>query len=295
MCPEQGIAMIGITGANGQLGRQVIAFLKARVPAGEIVALARDPAKVENLGLGVEARPFDYNDPDLILAGIEDLDTLLLISGSEVGVREVQHRNVIMGAMGQDLKRIVYTSLLHAGTSPLSLAQEHVATEMMLKESGIPCTILRNGWYAENYIDTAKSALEAGALYGAAGEGRISAASRADYAEAAAVVLTGEGHENRVYELSGDTSFTLADLAVTISDLTGTAIPYRNMAPADYAQALADSGAEPPWPEFLARMDTQIAEDALFDDGHALSDLIGHPTTPIRDILEDALQLVPQA
>ncbi|WP_172332049.1 SDR family oxidoreductase [Mangrovicoccus sp. HB161399] len=281
--------MIGVTCASGRLGQLVIGLLREKVPAGEIAALMRSPEKAEELGLEVEVRPFDYNEPDQIEAGLEGIGTLLLISGSEVGLREIQHRNVILAAMAQGVGRIVYTSLLHAGTSPLKLATEHVATELMLAESGIPFTILRNGWYAENYIDTARSALEAGALYGAAGEGRISAASRRDYAEAAVAVLTSEGHNGRTYELSGDRAFSLGDLAGTISEISGTEIPYRDMPESDYAKALAEAGLQAPWPDFLARIDRQISEGALYGDGQALADLIGHPPASIRDILAGEL------
>ncbi|WP_138473261.1 SDR family oxidoreductase [Poseidonocella sp. HB161398] len=282
--------MIGVTCASGQLGQLVIGLLKETLPASGIVALMRSPEKAEELDLGVEVRPFDYNEPDQIEAGLEGLDALLLISGSEVGLREIQHRNVILAAMGHKLGRIVYTSLLHADTSPLKLAQEHLATELMLAESGIPCTILRNGWYAENYIDTARSALEAGALYGAAGEGRISAASRRDYAEAAAAVLTGTGHEGKTYELSGGPAFSLGDLAGAISEISGTAIPYRDMEEAAYAQALAEAGLKAPWPDFLARMDRQISEGALYDEGQDLPRLIGRAPATIRDVLAASLR-----
>ncbi|WP_116131140.1 NAD(P)H-binding protein [Tropicimonas sp. IMCC34043] len=281
--------MIGVTGATGQFGQIVIGLLKERMPADQIVALARDPAKAAALDLGVEVRPFDYNDPDQILAGLEGIDSLLLISGSDIGLREVQHRNVIFGAMEQNLGRIVYTSLLRANTSPLGLAQEHLATELILGESGIACTILRNGWYIENYVDTAISALAAGILAGAAGDGRISAAARADYAAAAVAVLTGEGHEGATYELSGDTAFTLADLAAELSKISGQQIGYRDMTEADYAEALADSGLAAPWPKVLARIDAQIAEGALYDEGTTLSTLIGRPTTPLGDVLAERL------
>ena len=282
--------MIGVTGASGQLGQIVIGLLRERLPSGKIVALVRNPEAAKALDLGAELRPFDYNDPDQIQAGLDGLETLLLISGSDVGLREVQHRNVILAAMTERLGRIVYTSLLHATRSPLKLAQDHVATEMMLAESGIPVTILRNGWYAENYIATAQSALEAGALYGAAGAGRISAASRRDYAEAAVAVLTGAGHEGKTYELAGDGAFTLADLAATVSELAGTPVPYRDMSEAAYAQALRDSGLAAPWPEFLAQIDAQIAQGALFDDSGTLSSLIGHPTATMAEVLAASIR-----
>lgn len=280
--------MIAITGATGQLGRLVIEKLKARHPSSDIVALVRDPAKAEEIGLGVEARAFDYNDPDVILAGLEGIDTLLLISGSDVGVREIQHRNVIFGAMEQAVSRIVYTSLLHAPTSPLALATEHVATEMILRDSNIPFSILRNGWYTENYAASALQALEAGALYGAAGDGKISAAARVDYAEAAVAVLVADDPQE-IYELSGDMAFTLSDLAVEISRQSGKDIPYVNMEEDAYAAALAEAGLPAPWPAALARIDVQVTDGALYDEGTTLSELIGRPTTPLSDVVAAAL------
>lgn len=283
--------MIGVTGASGQLGQIVIQLLKDKIPADQIVALVRSPEKAEELDLGVDIRPFDYNNPDQLEAGLEGIESLLLISGSEVGLRELQHRNVILCAMAHGVKRIVYTSLLHASTSPLKLAQDHIATEMMLTESTIPYTILRNGWYAENYVGTAQSALDAGALYGAAGDGKVSAASRRDYAEAAVAVLTSPGHEGQIYELAGDQAFSFAELASTISDLSGAEIPYNNMAEKDYAQALSESGLSEPWPDFLAQIDAQISTGALYDASQTLSGLIGHPPTSLKEVL--AASMVP--
>ena len=185
--------MIGVTGATGQLGRLVVNGLKARVPASDIVALARTPAKAENLGVAV--READYGTPETLDRAFAGIDTLLLISSNEVGRRTTQHRNVIEAAKKAGVKWIVYTSLLHADRSPLSLADEHLATEDALKASGIPATILRNGWYTENYTASVPGAAAGGAFIGSAGSGRISSAARADYADAAVAVLTGHGHE----------------------------------------------------------------------------------------------------
>jgi NAD(P)H dehydrogenase (quinone) len=272
---------IAITGATGQLGRLVIDKLKAKLAAEQIVALVRRPEKAADLG--VPARAFDYDQPQTLAAALAGIDTLLLISSSEVGKREAQHSAVIAAAKQAGIGHIVYTSLLRADTSTLSLASEHLFTEKAIAASGIPFTFLRNGWYLENYAAGVQGAVAHGALIGAAGTGRIAAAARADYADAAVAALTSEGHDGKVYELAGDTAFTLADLAAEISRQTGRDIPYNNLAPADYAPALTGAGVPAPFAEMLAGWETPIAQGALFDDGHALSKLTGRPTTSLAD------------
>ncbi|WP_353739215.1 SDR family oxidoreductase [Sphingomonas sp. NIBR02145] len=276
--------IIAITGATGQLGRLTVEKLKAKLPADQIVALVRSPEKAADLG--VPARAFDYNQPETLAAALAGIDTLLLISSSEVGKREAQHAAVIEAAKQAGVGRIVYTSLLRADTSRLSLAGEHLFTEKAIAASGIPYTFLRNGWYTENYAAGVQGAVAHGALIGAAGQGRIAAAARADYADAAVAVLTGTGHENTIYELAGDTAFTLADLAAEISRQTGRDIPFHNLAPAEYAAALTGAGVPAPFAEMLAGWDVEIAQGALFDDGRVLSKLTGHPTTSLADAVK---------
>lgn len=279
---------IGITGATGQLGRLIVAALKAKHPPADIVALVRSPEKAADLG--VEVRKAHYDDPATLDAALAGVNTLLLISASEVGRRVPQHRNVIQAAKKAGVQRIVYTSLLHAETSPLSLATEHRETEAMLAASGIPHTILRNGWYTENYTGTISGALAGGALIGAAGDGRISSAARADYADAAVAVLTSDGHAGRLYELAGDDAYTLTDLAAEISKQTGRTIPYRNLSESDYASTLTGFGLAPELAGAVAGWDAAAAEDALFDDSRQLSALIGRPTTPLSAAVEAALE-----
>ncbi len=279
---------IAITGATGQLGRLVIAKLKAKVSTSEIIALARNPEKAADLGVIV--READYAKPQTLAPALAGVDTLLLISSSEVGQRAAQHHNVIEAAKSAGVKRIVYTSLLHADTSPLSLADEHRATEAELKASGVPFTILRNGWYTENYTASVGGAVAGGAFIGSAGEGKISSATRADYAEAAVAVLTGEGHDGKTYELAGDEAYTLSDLAAETSRQAGKDIPYNNLSEADYAKALAGFGL----PEWLTKaipsFDVSASKGALFEDGQQLSRLIGRPTMPLSTAVAEALR-----
>ena len=203
---------IAITGATGHLGRLVINRLKAKVPSTDIVALVRTPAKAADLG--VQVCEADYSKPDTLERALTGIDTLLLISSPEVGQRATQHRNVIGAGKKARVKRIVYTSLLHADTSAITiLAEEHLATEAELNASGIPFTILRNGWYTENYTASVTAAVAGGAFLGSAGDGKILSATRADYAEAAVTVLTTEGHQVMTYELAGDQAYPLSDLA----------------------------------------------------------------------------------
>ncbi|OZI21091.1 NAD(P)-dependent oxidoreductase [Bordetella genomosp. 9] len=278
---------IAITGATGQLGRLVVQELLRTVPAGELVALVRTPAKAADLGIA--ARPADYTRPETLPAALAGVDTLLLISGNEVGQRIAQHRNVVDAAQRAGVRRIVYTSLLHADTSPLSLAPEHLETENAIKASGLAYTLLRNGWYIENHTGAIAPALATGVLAGASGEGKFSAAARGDYALAAATVLTGSGHEGKTYELAGDDPYTRAQFAAEVARQAGKPVVYRNMTEAEYAQALAGVGLPAPIAQAVASWDALAADGALYDDSGVLAKLIGRPTTPLSKVIAQAL------
>ncbi len=278
---------IAVTGATGQLGRLVIDGLKEQIAPEQIVALARNPEKAADLGVG--SRGFDYGQPDQLVAALDGVTRLLLISSSEIGQRAVQHRNVIDAAKQAGVGHIVYTSLLHADRSPISLGQEHRATEADLLASGLAVTILRNGWYFENYTASIPAALANGAFVGCAGEGQLSLATRADYAAAAVAVLTGEGHAGKTYELAGDVAITLADLAAELSRQTGNTLPYVNLPEAEFAATLKGAGLPDVFAEGLARWDVDASNGALFDDGRALSALIGRRTTSLEEAIYHAL------
>ncbi|PZX11750.1 NAD(P)H dehydrogenase (quinone) [Breznakibacter xylanolyticus] len=278
---------IGVTGATGQLGRLVVQSLKDKVAADNIVALVRTPEKATELGVDVCA--FDYSQTENLVASLQGIDKLLLISGNEIGQRLPQHKAVIAAAKQAGVQHIVYTSILHADNSPLSLAIEHLGTEAVLKESGMTYTILRNGWYTENYTGSAKGAIGAGAFIGNAGDGKISSAARADYAEAAAVVLASTGHEGKTYELAGDEVYTLAELAAEISSQSGKNIPYNNLTETQYADILKSFGLPDGLAQMLADSDTGASKGGLFDNSRTLSTLIGRPTTPLAKVVADAL------
>ncbi|EQB4817744.1 TPA: SDR family oxidoreductase [Citrobacter amalonaticus] len=282
--------MIAITGATGQLGQHVIENLLKTVPASQIVAIVRNPAKATALSQqGITVRQADYSDEAAFTQALQGVDKLLLISSSEVGQRAVQHRNVINAAKAAKVKFIAYTSLLHADRSPLALHVEHVDTEKMLADSGIAYALLRNGWYTENYLASAPAALEHGVFIGAAGEGKISSATRADYAAAAARVISTDGHAGKVYELAGDESWTLSQLAAELSKQSGKNVVYQNLSEADFAAALKSVGLPDGLAEMLADSDTGASKGGLFDDSHTLSKLIGRPTTSLADSINAIL------
>ncbi|GAL56882.1 NAD(P)H--quinone oxidoreductase QorB [Pseudescherichia vulneris NBRC 102420] len=280
--------MIAMTGATGHLGQLTLTELLKTVPANQLVAIVRNPAKAEALAQqGVIVRQAEYGDQAALTAALEGVDKLLLISSSEVGQRAVQHRNVIDAAKAAGVKFIAYTSLLHADRSPLGLHVEHVETEQYLAASGIPYALLRNGWYSENYLASAPAALEHGVFIGSAGEGKIASATRGDYAAAAAKVMSSEGHAGKVYELAGDEAWSLSELAAALSKQSGKPVVYQNLSEADFAAALKDAGLPEAFANLLADSDAGAAKGGLFDDSRTLSTLIGRPTTPIHDSIRD--------
>jgi len=281
-----------VTGASGQLGRLVIDGLLKTVPASQIGVLVRsEKAAAEFAARGLHVHNGDYSRPDSLKAAFAGVDRALLISSSEIGQRTAQHRNAIEAARQAGVKLLAYTSLLHADTSPLGLAEEHRQTEAALKASGVPHALLRNGWYSENYAASIPAALAHGALLGSADGGRIASAARADYAAAAVRVLTAaEPQAGRIYELAGDASYTLAEFAAELSKQSGKAVAYRDLPQADYEAALVGAGLPGPFAALLADSDAGAAKGALFDDSHTLSQLIGRPTTPIAATISAALK-----
>jgi NAD(P)H dehydrogenase (quinone) len=280
---------IVVTGATGSFGRLAIeALLRRGIPAGELVAVGRNAGKLADLQeRGVIVVRADYDDAASLRKAFDGADRLLFVSGSEVGQRILQHQAVVDAAAEAGISLVAYTSAPKADTSDMILAREHRATEEALIRSGIPYVFLRNSWYIENYTANLPVILEHG-LIGAAGDGLISAAARADYAEAAAAAVAGEGHGNRVYELGG-TPFTLTQLAAEISRLSGRDVRYTNLPEEAYARALLDAGVPEPAPAVLADSDRAAAQGALHVAGDDLPGLLGRPITPLADVLQAAL------
>lgn len=288
---------IVVTAATGQLGRLVVQSLLARgVPAPEIVAAARRPDALEPLErLGVRTARLDYDDAATAETALAGARRVLLVSGTEFGRRVAQHTTVIEAARRAGVEQLVYTSAPHASTGSLVVLPEHRATEEAIAASGVPATLLRNNWYTENYLGAVTTARATGELLSSAGDGRVASASRADYAEAAAAVLTGpltpgEGHLGRVYELAGDTAWTFADLAATIADLIGAPVTLRRLGPDAHRRALLAAGLDEATTDFVVTMDRNIRDGELATATGELSTLIGRPTTPLADGLALALK-----
>lgn len=281
--------MIVITGATGNLGQHVIASLLASVPAANIIAAVRNPAKAADLAAkGVQVRQADYNDGASLDAAFKGATKILLISSSEVGQRAQQHQNVIDAAKRAGVSLLAYTSVLRADTTPLGLAAEHVVTEAAICASGLPYTFLRNGWYLENHTEHLAPVLEHGVVLGAAQNGRFSSAARADYAAAAAAVLVAD-QPQAIYELAGDHGFTLAEYAAEVARQSGKAIVYKDLPQADFKAALVSVGVPEGFADLLADSDVGAAKGGLEDNGKQLSALIGRPTTRLLDAVKVAL------
>ncbi len=280
-----------VTGASGHLGRLTVQSLLDRgVPAERIVATARTPETLDDLAdRGVAVRQADYTDPQSLKEAFTGAERVLLVSSSAIGQRIDQHRNVIDAAREAGVDLIVYTSAPRADTTEMLLAAEHAATEQMVRDSGLDYVILRNSWYFENYTGQLATALEHKAILGSAGTGRVSAASRADYAEAAAVVLAGDGPRNHIYELGGDTAFTLSEYAETLSALVGETVAYVDQPAADYQAFLESVGLPEPVAHIMADADLALARGDLQVDSGDLSRLLGRPTTSLSDAIREAL------
>jgi len=282
---------IAVTGATGQLGRMVIDDLLKVAPDAKVIGLVRNPAAAKGLAdRGVEFRTANYDDPASVAAALAGVDKVLLISSNEIGRRVEQHRNVIEAAKNAGVKLIAYTSILHADRSPMALAIEHRETEKLILASGVPFVLLRNGWYTENYTGNVAAAIQHGAVVGAARGGRISSAARADFAAAAAAVLASrENQAGKIYELAGDSAFTLSDYAAEIAKQSGKPIVYKDLPEADYKAVLQSVGLPEAFAGLLAESDTKAANDSLYDESRQLSRLIGRPTTTLAQSVSAAL------
>jgi len=280
-----------VTGASGQLGRLTVhALLERGITPSDVVATARDTDAVADLAaLGVVVRRADYTDPASLKEAFVGVDRVLLVSSSAVGERGVQHAHVIEAAKEAGVELLGYTSITHADTAEMVLAGEHRQTEDLLAASGLPVVLLRNSWYLENYTGQVATALEHGVVLGAAGEGRVSAATRADFAAAAAAALVAEDQAGRVYELGGDTAFTLAEYAAALSAGSGTEVAYRDLSAAELTTALVGAGLPEPYAAILADSDLGLARGELLADTGDLAGLIGRPTTTLDEAIRAAL------
>lgn len=274
-----------VTGATGQLGRLVVeALLEKAVPADQIVAGGRNPAKLAELeALGVQTRSIDYSDPASLREAFDGVHKVLLVSGNIPGSRVSLHLNVIEAAKDAGVELIAYTSIPNAGTSTMALAVDHQDTERALNNSGLPVALLRNGWYLENYTDQVAGYLQHGSVFGSAAEGALNGATRADLAQAAAAVLLADDQGGTVHELGGSDSFTLADLAQEVTAATGQSVTYQDLPEEDFSHVLIGAGVPEAFARILADSDRGIARGDLLVQGNALETLLGRPATTLRE------------
>jgi NAD(P)H dehydrogenase (quinone) len=282
--------MIVVTGATGQLGRLVIEGLRSKVPADQIVAAVRTPEKAGDLGVPV--RRADYSEPETLAAAFTGADRVLLISSNAVGNRIDQHTAAVEAARKAGVQHLVYTSAPKADTTALVLAPDHKATEQVIRASGLPLTFLRNGWYTENYQQKIEQGVRTGSFAGSAGDGPIAGAARADYAAAAVAVLTTDSHESKVYELSGDTTFTYADLAAATAAAAGKPVTYQDLTADGHRAALTADGLPAPVVDLVVAIDANTADRLLADTSGELRTLIGRPTTPYQDTVAEIVKSI---
>ncbi|WP_026910862.1 SDR family oxidoreductase [Patulibacter minatonensis] len=284
---------IAVTAATGQLGRLVVAALLDRgVEPGSIVAAVRTPEKAADLAaLGVDVREADYTRPDTLVAALQGVDRVLVISSDQIGDRAASQANVVAAAEQAGVALLAYTSILNADSTAMLLAADHRATEARLRESDLPVVLLRNGWYTENYTGQLATTLEHG-LVGASGDGRVQVAPRKDFAEAAAIVLTGDGHEGRTYELAGDDELSMPELATLFADATGREVAYQDVPVPVLAEILAGAGLPAPLNEILADSSAGVGRGELQNGSGDLARLLGRPTTPAVDTVREAAAAV---
>lgn len=276
-----------VTGATGQLGSLIVQHLRRRAPDVQVIAGGRRTATIE----GAEYRHVDYDRPDTLDAAMEGVTRVVLVSGSEAGKRIPQHRAVIDAAARAGVKLLAYTSILNADRNPMQLAQEHRGTEQALAEGRVPYVLCRNGWYSENYLGSAPVAIQYGVLMSASGKGRLSTATRNDYAEGAAALILRDDHQpGQAYELAGSTSFDKHEFAQMLTRLSGKPVAVEDLSEADYAASLLQAGLPEPFARILADSDAKSGEGWLFDDSRTLEKIIGRPTTPIEVTLQEALR-----
>lgn len=282
--------MILVTGSTGQLGRLVIEQLLARVAPDRVVAGARNPAKAADLAeKGVSVRALDYHVPETVAAAMKGIERVLLISSSDFNDRPGQHRRVIEAAKSEGVELVAYTSILRAPDSPMILAQDHRVTEEALREVDVPHAVLRNGWYSENYLMDLPGTIERGVMIGAAGEGRVSPACRADLAEAAAIVVSGQEQAGKVYELGGDEALSYPEVAQAIAEAAGQPVIYQDMPPTQYAAALEGAGVPGAFAGILADSDLGVSKGLLEEKTGTLRGLLGRPTTSFGDVVRQML------
>jgi NAD(P)H dehydrogenase (quinone) len=276
---------IVVPATSGHLGRLIVTDLLARdVPAGDIVAGARKPETIADLAdAGVRTTRIDYDDPASVEAAIAPGDTFVLISGAFTPDRTRQHTDAINAAARAGAGHLLYIGALRAAESSSALANSHAPTEVAVRDSGLPFTLLRNGWYTENYGRELPAVRESGVLVASVGDARVASATRLDFAQAVGAVLTTEGHVGKTYELSGDVAWTYADLAAAFSEVLGREVVYRPVSSAEHLEILTGAGVPEQFATLIVGVDAGIGEGAFAYQNGDLARLLGRPTTSLVD------------
>ncbi|WHY65101.1 SDR family oxidoreductase [Neobacillus sp. SuZ13] len=271
-----------VTGATGKFGTKVVETLLKTVPANQLAVSVRNPEKAEGLrARGVDVRQGDFDRPDTLDAAFSGIDRLLIISAdgdNETRIR--QHTDAVAAAERAGVKFIAYTSLANAKESKNFLAPTHKATEEAIVKTGIPYSFLRNNWYLENESSSIQGVLAGAPWVTSAGDGKVGWALQQDYAEAAAVVLSGNGHENTIYELSGKL-LTQEEIAAAVGTVLGKEVPVHQVDDSTYTDIMKGAGVPDFLLPFLVDIQKGIREGTLAVESNDLEKLLGRPVTPI--------------
>ena len=284
-----------VTGATGKFGTKVVETLLKTVPASQLAVSVRKPEKAEGLrARGVEVRQGDFDHPQSLDSAFAGIDRLLIISAdgdNETRIR--QHRDAVAAAERAGVKFIAYTSLVNATESKNLFAPTHQATEEAILKTGIPYSFLRNNWYLENEIPGIQGVLAGAPWVTSAGDGRVGWALQQDYAEAAATVLSGNGHENKIYELSGK-SLTQEEFVSLLGSVLGKEVTVQQVDDTTYADIMKNAGI----PDFvipiLVDIQKSIREGTLDFESNDFEKVLGRPATPIKEALTQILNGITQ-
>jgi len=282
-----------VTGATGKLGTKIVDALLKTVPANQLAVSVRNPEKAEGIKTrGVEVRQGDFDRPETLDTAFKGIDRLLIISAdgdNETRIR--QHTNAVAAAERAGVKFIVYTSIVNAQESKNMLAPTHKATEEAILKTGIPYSFLRNNWYLENESSSIQGVLAGAPWVTSAGTGKVGWALQQDYAEAAAAVLAGNGHENTFYELSGKL-FTQEEFASALGAVLGKVVPVQQVDDASYAEILKGTGVPEFLIPFLVGIQKDIREGTLEIESSDFEKLLGRPATPLSEGLSQIVKRI---
>jgi NAD(P)H dehydrogenase (quinone) len=286
---------IGISGASGQLGRATTDLLLERVEPAELVLVTRDPAGLQAYGQrGVDVRHGDFREPSTLPESYRGIDTLLLISGADIGQRVAQHSAAVDAAKAAGVQRVAYTGIVNpTEANAAAAAPEHRGTEEALLASGLEWTFLRNGIYGDLTADALQQSIAAGQHVFNSGDGGTSYVTRADCAAAAAEVLAGDGHAGKAYDITGPETISGYDLAAMASEVSGQSVEPVSVDDETFVSILVEHAGLPQFiAEFLASFGRAAREGQLGLVSDDFERLTGRPPAAFRTLLEGAATAV---